>query len=142
MVRSFKSFKSSMRSKNENSTMLKQSQRDIEEQLSAIVAQLSAVTGQLERQADSTFGGNSWAAISLPGFASRLVTHGKALIELSKGLKSRALPQWNVEQNEAYKNLLQARLDKCDQRRNFAITTNQKGENRNGKNETATETTT
>jgi hypothetical protein len=85
-------------------TMLKQSQRDIEEQLSAIITQLSAITGQLERQADSTFGGNSWAAISLPGFASRLVTHGKALIELGERLKSGALPQWKIDQDEGLEN--------------------------------------
>ena len=102
MVRSFRSFKSSMPSKNENSTMLKQSQRDIEEQLSAIVAQLSAVVGQLERQADSTFSGQSWTEMSLPGFANRLVTHGKALIDLGERLKSGALPQWKNDQDEAY----------------------------------------
>jgi hypothetical protein len=94
----------------ETNTLLKQSQRDIEGQLSAITAQLSAVTAQLERQADSTFSGKAWAALSLPGFAGRLVTHGKALIELGERLKSGALPQWKIDQDEAYKNAALGRL--------------------------------
>jgi hypothetical protein len=84
--------------------MLEQSQCDIEEQLSAIIARLAAIVAQLKRQADSTFSGQSWAAFSEPGFDDELMAHGKVLIELGERLKSGALPRWKVDQDEAYKN--------------------------------------
>lgn len=93
-------------------TMLEQSQCDIEEQLSAITAQLSAVVAQLERQADSTFSGQSWVAFSEPGFDDKLIAYGKALIELGERLKSGALPQWKIDQDKAYKNSALSRLEK------------------------------
>ena len=93
-------------------TMLEQSQCDIEEQLSAITAQFSAVVAQLERQADSTFSGQSWTAFSEPGFDDKLIAYGKALIELGERLKSGALPQWKIGQDKAYKNSALSRLEK------------------------------
>ena len=82
--------------------MLELSQYDIEEKLEVITAWLSEMIAQLERQADSTFSGKSWAAFSEPGFDDKLIAHGKALIELGERLKSGALPKWNVDQDEAY----------------------------------------
>jgi hypothetical protein len=84
--------------------MLEQSQCEIEQQLSAITAQLSAIVGQLKRQVDSTFGGQSWAAFSQPGFDDKLITHGKALTKLGERLKSGALPQWKIDQDEGWEN--------------------------------------
>jgi hypothetical protein len=92
--------------------MLEQSQRNIEQQLSAIVKELSAIIRQLERQADSTFSGQSWTAFSEPGFDDKLIAYGKALIELGERLKSGALPQWKIDQDEAYKNSVAGRLEK------------------------------
>jgi hypothetical protein len=89
--------------KKERNTMLEQSQRNIEEQLSAVTSQLSAIVDQLERQADSTFSGQSWAAFSEPGFDDKLMVHGKALIELGERLKSGKLPAWKLYQDEAYR---------------------------------------
>jgi hypothetical protein len=78
--------------------MLEQSQREIAERLSVIIVELKRHITQLERQADSIFSGQSWAAFSELGFDDELITHGKALIGLGERLKSGGLPQWKIDQ--------------------------------------------
>ena len=92
--------------------MLEQSQQHIAERLSAITAELKRHIAQLERQADSTFSGQSWAAFSELGFDDALIANGKALIELGERLKSGVMPQWKIDQDEAYKNSALSRLEK------------------------------
>jgi hypothetical protein len=58
---------------------LKDSQRDMDKQLSDMVA-------QLRRQAESTFGDQTWVEASWPEFSERLKSHGEALIKLSECL--------------------------------------------------------
>jgi hypothetical protein len=48
--------------------------------------QLAVIVSQIQRQSVATFGGAPWSAASWPEFAERLITHGKALIELSEKL--------------------------------------------------------
>jgi hypothetical protein len=60
---------------------LKQSQHDID-------AQLAGIRTQLERQSESTFGDKTWIDASWPKFSARLITHGKALIELAERLQA------------------------------------------------------
>ena len=59
---------------------LQESQRDLDKQLSAAIA-------QIQRQADSTFGEQTWTEASWPEFAARLIAHGKALKVLGERLR-------------------------------------------------------
>src|SRR6266481_6898588 len=55
--------------------LLKASQHWLDEQLASIIS-------QIQRQSDSTFGGQTWAEASWPGLAGCLIRRSKALAEL------------------------------------------------------------
>src|SRR5262249_62115689 len=74
---------------------LHDSHREIDEQLSSIVAQLKS-------QADSMFGGKPWSAVGDSEFGNHLIEHGKALTKLGENFNSGKLPQWAVDQQAAY----------------------------------------
>jgi hypothetical protein len=59
---------------------LRESQRDLDKQLSAVIA-------QIQRQADSTFGEQTWTEASWPEFGERLLTHAKQLIAQGERLR-------------------------------------------------------
>ena len=82
---------------------LKQSQREIDNELSEIVA-------QLRRQADSTFNGQSWGKAGEADFGDALIAHGKRLIELGEKFNSGNLPQWKLDQEAAYEQSAIGRL--------------------------------
>jgi hypothetical protein len=64
--------------------LLRASQRELDEQLASIIL-------QIQRQAESTFGGKTWAEASWQEFSQRLITHGKALIEQGERMNLSAI---------------------------------------------------
>jgi hypothetical protein len=90
---------------------LKASQRDIDNQFTTIVSQLTL-------QAEATFGCQTWAEASWPGFADRLTAHINALAGLRDRLGSGAAPQWKVDQDAAYESSALGQLMKRKERDN------------------------
>ena len=75
--------------------MLTKSQRDF-------IKQLSSMVSQIRLQSEASFDGKSWATVSWPQFADKWETLIKEQIDLLKCLRSGALPQWLLDQQQAY----------------------------------------
>jgi hypothetical protein len=73
--------------------VLEPSQRELGKHLADIV-------GQLHRQADSTFSGNTWVEVGWPGLGECLGKNIEALIKLAE--RWGAPPQWVEDQRAAY----------------------------------------
>jgi len=89
--------------------LLRESHRDIDEQLSSVIA-------QLKLQAESTFGGGkTWSEAGGAGIGDRLIKHGKELVDLGENFNSGKPPQWVLEQQAAYeKNAIGQLSRHCD----------------------------